>query len=89
MENDKKPTKKTDVFMMTAETALMFYDVCQKLNITDPSDKAVVLHTMAKMGLMDGLYTTERSPDKIVEDFKKNFKVADLRKKSEDSTNGC
>ena len=75
--------KKTRISQMTADTAMLLYGIAGFVVDHGTEDsrelREYILDWLGKKGYVDRIYETGRSEDKVVEDFKKHFKVEDQR----------
>lgn len=81
-----KEKKITRVSSMSADTAMAFFAIVAFTTDHGTEDttelRDYILGWMGDKGMMDTVYETKRTPEQVVEDFKKRgFKIDDQREK--------
>jgi hypothetical protein len=67
------------LFMMTAETGLLFYERVIKWGAKTPKEKEIILKLLAEAGQMKNVVQTNRTREEVVQDLAKEFKVLDVQ----------
>ena len=67
------------LFMMTAETGLLFYERVIKWGAKTPKEKETILKVLAEEGYMKNVVQTNRTREEVVRDLAREFKVLDVK----------
>lgn len=60
---------------LSLETAIMFFSLCQKLDLKTQEEREFLLDQMYKAGALDKVYETDRTKEQFIEDISRNFNV--------------
>ncbi len=62
-------------FMLTAENAQLFFEICQEVNAQTEEERTAVLVHMARLGCVKNVIETKQTKEEYVKHLAKNFKV--------------
>ncbi len=66
-------------FKLSVDQALLFFELCQELDLDDEPRRVALLHHLAKHGYVQNMWTTKRSKEQLIEDLADNFKVLHIK----------
>lgn len=72
---------KVTAFKLTADQALLFFELCQELGFDDEPRRVALLHYLAQSGHVENVWTTSRSKEQLIKDLSLNFKVVQVKHK--------
>jgi len=70
-------------FRLTAENALMFFEICRELHADTEEKRLSILNAMVQLGKVEQVTKTPKTKEEYLEHLSKNFKVLNI--KSHDS----
>lgn len=63
-------------FRMTAESALLFFEICQELKATTEEQRWKIMDAMVQLGKVEQVTQTTKSKEEYIKHLNKHFKTA-------------
>ncbi len=64
---------------LTADNAVLFYELCQELKAETEAQRVQILMEMARLGKVKNLAKTTMTKEDYLKHLSKNFKVAEIK----------
>jgi inorganic pyrophosphatase len=71
-------------FHLTAEKALLFFEICGELKADTEEKKVAILEAMAELGQIQNIVQTPKTKEEYIQHLSKHFKVLKIG----DTSNG-
>lgn len=62
-------------FRLTAENALLFFEICQEIHADTEAQRISVLNAMVKLGKVDQVTQTTKTKEEYIKHLSKHFKL--------------
>lgn len=66
-------------FRLTAENAMLFYEVCQELGLHTEEERMLVMDALIELGKVEQVTETNKTKEEYLEHLAKHFKIAELK----------
>lgn len=63
-------------FRLTADKAMLFFELCHELNANTESERLVIMDEMVKLGLVEQVTETTKTKEDYIRHMSKHFKCA-------------
>lgn len=66
---------------MTADSATLFFEICQELNADTEEQRIAILEAMAELGRVKTVVETPKTKEEYIEHLAKHFNVLKIKEK--------